>query len=447
MSAWYNEHDPFKAEVLREAIKAGAIADGVVDERSIVDVRPDELLGYTQCHFFGGGGFWSLALRLSGWPDDKPVWTGSCPCPSFSVAGKGSGFADPRHLWPEWYRLIRECRPGTVFGEQADGAIGHGWLDLVFGGMEAAKYAIAATVLGAHSAGAPHIRQRLYFVAKRANTAEERLSWRNSRTSIALSPPERNAEQPKLERPRDAGLHANPEGQRRTGRQDHEDGRGRELASGCDGEIGECADTASCGRQRKQERGPAGIQPQVFCEGEFGQQLGSHGSIPGQRSNPAERGLGIDGSAPGQGGYPAQSDATRECVISEREGLEGHIGHVRDWRGPGWLDPNEARSASASGATRGFWADCDWWFGRDGKYRPIGPGIAPLIGAAKSRILSLAHGRAGDLGLLCDHSLPEPETAEARVGRLRMYGDAICVPLAAEFVAASIQALEEIEKP
>ncbi len=106
MSAYYNELDPWKAAVLREAIKAGAIAPGDVDERSIKDVQAAELVGYTQCHFFAGGGFWSLALRNAGWPDSRPVWTGSCPCPSFSAAGKGKGFADPRHLWPDWFRLM-----------------------------------------------------------------------------------------------------------------------------------------------------------------------------------------------------------------------------------------------------------------------------------------------------------------------------------------------------
>ncbi len=168
--AYYNEVDSFAAAWLRELIKAELIAPGEVDERSIEDVQPDDLRGFTQCHFFAGIGVWSYALRLAGWPDNRPVWTGSCPCPSFSAAGKGSGFEDSRHLWPRWFSLIGESRPSVIFGEQADKAIGFGWLDLIQTDLEAAGYAVGATVLGAHSVGAPHIRQRLYFVADAKDT-------------------------------------------------------------------------------------------------------------------------------------------------------------------------------------------------------------------------------------------------------------------------------------
>ena len=163
--AYYNEIDPAAAQWLRNLIAAGHIAPGDVDTRSIEDVTPNDLRGYTQCHFFAGVGGWSLALRLAGWPDDRRVWTGSCPCQPFSAAGRGDGFADQRHLWPAWFHLIKECRPEHVFGEQVAAAVGHQWLDLVQSDMEGQGYRVGAAVLGAHSVGAPHIRQRLWFVA------------------------------------------------------------------------------------------------------------------------------------------------------------------------------------------------------------------------------------------------------------------------------------------
>ena len=165
MSAYYNEFDKYAAQWLRNLIAAGHIAPGDVDERSISDVRPSDLDGYTQCHFFAGIGGWSLALRLAGWGDDRPVWTGSCPCQPFSVAGAGAGVADERHLWPHWFHLVRTQRPPVVFGEQVDAAIAHGWLDLVQDDLEGEGYAFGAVGVPAAGVGAPHIRQRLWFVA------------------------------------------------------------------------------------------------------------------------------------------------------------------------------------------------------------------------------------------------------------------------------------------
>jgi len=162
---YYNEIDPKAAAWLRELIKQNLIPDGLVDTRSITEIKLNELKQYTQCHFFAGIGGWSLALQLAGWPATRPVWTGSCPCQPFSSAGKQLGDKDERHLWPIFFDLIRQCRPDTVFGEQVANAIGKGWLDGVSSDLEGAGYACGSAVIGAHSVGSPHIRQRLFWVA------------------------------------------------------------------------------------------------------------------------------------------------------------------------------------------------------------------------------------------------------------------------------------------
>ncbi|WP_334648065.1 DNA cytosine methyltransferase [Klebsiella pneumoniae] len=172
-SAYYNEIDPFAAQWLRNLIAAGHIAPGEVDERSIEDVTPDDLKGFTQCHFFAGIGVWSHSLRLAGWPDDRPVWTGSCPCQPFSAAGKGDGFADERHLWPHFFHLISERRPQHVFGEQVASGNANTWFDLVQADLEGVGCAFGLVPFTSAGIGAPHIRERAYWVA---NSGGERLN-------------------------------------------------------------------------------------------------------------------------------------------------------------------------------------------------------------------------------------------------------------------------------
>ena len=167
MTAYYNEFDPKAAAWLRELINDGLIAPGEVDERSIEDVLPSDLAGFRQCHFFAGIGGWSLALRLAGVPDDQPVWTGSCPCQPFSAAGKGRGTADERHLWPAFWWLIAQCGPARVFGEQVASGSGREWLAGVRLDLEELGYAVGAADLCAAGVAAPHVRQRLFWMADR----------------------------------------------------------------------------------------------------------------------------------------------------------------------------------------------------------------------------------------------------------------------------------------
>lgn len=164
MPAWYNEIDPGAAATLEELIHEGHLPAGVVDRRSIKDVRASDLRGFDQHHFFAGFGIWPAAARAAGWPDARPIWTGSCPCQPFSAAGKGFGFDDPRHLWPDWFRLIAECRPDQIFGEQV--ATAGLWLDLVRTDMEGLGAAFGCPDLPAAGfAEGAHIRQRLYWMA------------------------------------------------------------------------------------------------------------------------------------------------------------------------------------------------------------------------------------------------------------------------------------------
>ncbi|MEI4233950.1 DNA cytosine methyltransferase [Roseovarius sp. D22-M7] len=182
MAVYYNDADPAACAWLRELIAAGLLPAGEVDARSILEVAPQDLRDFTQCHFFAGIGGWPHALRLAGVAEDLPVWTGSPPCQPFSQAGQRKGQNDDRHLAPAFLRLVAACRPDFVFGEQVASATVLGrvggatcaaiedpadwaWFDALADALEAASYAVAAADLPAAGISAPHIRQRLFFGA------------------------------------------------------------------------------------------------------------------------------------------------------------------------------------------------------------------------------------------------------------------------------------------
>lgn len=162
---YYNEFNPYASQWLKNLISNGDLPHGDVDTRSITEVQAHELQGYEQLHFFAGIGGWPIALKIAGW-GDRPVWTGSCPCQSYSNAGKKSGNQDERHLWPTWFNLIQQQQASTVFGEQVANAITYGWLDEVFHDLEGKAYSCASAVLRACGVNSPHERRRLFFVAQ-----------------------------------------------------------------------------------------------------------------------------------------------------------------------------------------------------------------------------------------------------------------------------------------
>ena len=339
--AYYNEIEPAAAHVLRALIAANVIAPGEVDERSIIDVRPDDLRGFSQCHFFAGGGLWSVAARLAGWPDERPLWTGSCPCQPFSVAGKGRGADDPRHLWPDFFRLIRACRPPVVVGEQVAGAAGYGWFDGVSADLEGEGYASRAVDIPACAVDAPHIRQRLYWVA--LGDARQQPSERNPG---GFHPSQAREHRAWVEDgavafgSANAGVsmgHAESLGRR--GRQDDEDGRRRECAPADTG-AGEC-ELADADKQGRQGR-------QLYAE------------------RTAER-------------------APRP---------DGVVNAARERRGEG-IAATEFRGGRDAAAGASFWHDAELRIGADGKARRVKPGVRLLVDGLPGRVGLLRIGGNG----------------------------------------------------
>ena len=104
------------------------------------------------------------------------IITGGFPCQPYSSAGKRKGKEDERHLWPEMLRAIREVSPRFVVGENVRGLTnwnGGMVFDEVCAELESYGYQVAPVIIPACAVGAPHRRERIWFVAY-ADGAEQR---------------------------------------------------------------------------------------------------------------------------------------------------------------------------------------------------------------------------------------------------------------------------------
>jgi len=414
----YNEWDEPTAAWLRELIDGCHLPPGSVDTRSIGDVRADDLRDFEQCHFFAGIGGWPLALRWAGLEGTPGIWTGSPPCQPFSVAGKGLGQADERHLAPVWLDLIREQKPVLIFGEQVEAAIRVGWLDDLFDVLEECGYACGAAVLPACSVGSPHIRKRLFFGAVRlADAKAQRLSHRRFREAQPVSSsPDRG-----VCRLADTNGRIRSNGGVQSGREHGLFPQGGSLVrKGCEGPRDQSDGLADAYEDRlRARREIRSVCPEHDAEhGGATCWVANAYSIGSNRSGPLRES--------GRSEYPERGDAGG-LAHSRRSGLE--VGECLERLPGAAYGPSKRENApdgrnaagSVDGAKRtdphnGFWEGADWLGCRDGKFRPVEPGTQPL-----------AHGLS------------------ARVGRLRGYGNAIVPQVAAQFITEFLGAIADMQ--
>ena len=401
MTSFYNDNAPFAVEWLRNLIRDGVIDDGVVDSRSVTEVSAADILGFRQCHFFGGIAGWAEAFRIAGLSGIKGVWSASMPCQPISGAGKRGGEKDKRHLWPEFYPLVSECRPSIMFGEQSGSKDGREWIDGVSLDLEELGYVVGSSDLCAAGIGAPHIRQRIYWGAVRlADTGSSECDWWNQSVwqhwrALYASDGSDHGRLANSEHDAGCSKHVNEQGRRAPSATDSTE------CSGSDDGMGD-----------------------TTCDNERRDQL--------RRAGPSF-GIAIGGSGSGM-------------VDAISQGLEGYAGNGYRGSEPGRIEPGETGPTSTSDP----WGDWYPVFCRDGKTRRVGRAVQPLAHGVPRNLGSLQSALEG-MGLDAKRAKAMRKWAGSRlakagrnrVGRLQCFGNAIVPPLAAQFIQLFLKSFFE----
>ncbi len=211
---YYNDFDQKCCALLRYQVEQGSLPFGYVDERSITDVKAEEIKQYRQVHLFAGIGAFPLGFKLAGLPDDLFIYTGGFPCQDLSVAGQRKGLAGSRSgLWFEFHRLIASNRPDWVIIENVPGLLSSNAgrdFAIVIGGLTGivptvpkggwgnagvAKgpiYTVAYRVLDSQFYGVPQRRRRVFIVASLRKFAPQEVLFERE-SSPWDTPPSREA--------------------------------------------------------------------------------------------------------------------------------------------------------------------------------------------------------------------------------------------------------------
>lgn len=169
-----------------------------------IDAFCRKVLGY---HFPNSVHYGDITKQIfKEWRGKIDVLSGGFPCQPFSLAGQRKGADDNRYLWPEMLRVIREILPRWVVGENVGGILtmvqpgaevevggqaslfGEDYrkrvlhrqeyvIETICRDLEREGYAVQPLLIPACAIGAPHRRDRIWFIAHRTNAGVETMQF------------------------------------------------------------------------------------------------------------------------------------------------------------------------------------------------------------------------------------------------------------------------------